>query len=136
MSAVAGSSGLPASEQEPLLRHRIDNDAGSDASKDYASVDVRAVPLLDQEDADLSCECSFASFAEFVTDRRRSWIVEDVPDHKRQLGTTYMLATDTCIQDTYTESSHRASEHCVSHLQPRHRHWVWCSVFRAERRYI
>lgn len=56
MSAVAGSSGLPASEQEPLLRHRVDNDAGSDASKDYASVDVHAVPLLDQEDADLSCE--------------------------------------------------------------------------------
>ncbi|KAL1941718.1 hypothetical protein VTO73DRAFT_6718 [Trametes versicolor] len=74
MSAVAGSSGLPASEQEPLLRHRVDNDAGSDASKDYASVDVRAVPLLDQEDADLS--------------------LEDVPDHKRQLG---LLSTASLI---------------------------------------
>ncbi|EIW55488.1 amino acid transporter [Trametes versicolor FP-101664 SS1] len=74
MSAVAGSSGLPASEQEPLLRHRVDNDAGSDASKDYASVDVRAVPLLNQEDADLS--------------------LEDVPDHKRQLG---LLSTASLI---------------------------------------
>lgn len=68
MSAVAGSSGLPASEQEPLLRHRVDNDAGSDASKDYASVDVRAVPLLDQEDADLSCECPSGYFVGVVTD--------------------------------------------------------------------
>lgn len=70
MSAVAGSSGLPVSEQEPLLRHRVDNDAGSDASKDYASVDVRAVPLLDQEDVDLSCECPFAYLADVATDQR------------------------------------------------------------------
>lgn len=72
MSAVAGSSGLPASEQEPLLRHRVDNDAGSDTSKDYASVNVHAVPLLDQEDADLSCEYPSVYFAGFVTDQRRS----------------------------------------------------------------
>lgn len=51
-----------------MLRHRVDNDAGSDASKDYASVDVRAVPLLDQEDADLSCGSPSAYFAISVTD--------------------------------------------------------------------
>lgn len=51
--------------------------------------------------------------------------MEDVPDHKRQLGT---CLRHTRIQDTYAELSHRASEHRISHLQPRHRHWVWFPV--------
>lgn len=54
--------------------------------------------------------------------------MEDVPDHKRQLGTPFMLATRTCIQDTHVELLHRTSKHCVSHLQPRHRHWVYSST--------
>ncbi|KAI0635331.1 amino acid transporter [Trametes polyzona] len=71
MASTAGTSaaGSRAPEREPLLGGSVvDNvdDSASDASKNYASVDVRAAPLLDQDD--------------------EGGIVEDVPDHKRQLG--------------------------------------------------
>ncbi|KAH9897021.1 amino acid transporter [Cubamyces lactineus] len=68
MPTTAGGSSEPnVTEREPLLS-RDAEDNRSDASKNYASVDVHAVPLLDPEDEE-------------------SIGLEDhVPEHKRQLG--------------------------------------------------
>ena len=50
MPTLAGGSSEPnAAEREPLLGRDAD-DNQSDASKNYASVEVHAVPLLDPED--------------------------------------------------------------------------------------
>ncbi|KAI9065624.1 amino acid transporter [Trametes sanguinea] len=70
--AVASSSGLHTAESEPLLRRDDESDV---SKKSYASVDVRAVPLLGEDDERLECEL-------------------DTPDHKRQLG---LLSTASLI---------------------------------------
>ncbi|KAH9852455.1 amino acid transporter [Lenzites betulinus] len=65
MVSTPGSSGSQAAERAPLLRTDPDDDE-SEAAKKYASVEVRTVSLVDQDDAETS--------------------LEDIPDHKRQLG--------------------------------------------------
>ncbi|KAI0371226.1 amino acid transporter [Pilatotrama ljubarskyi] len=66
MALITASSSGNDPEREPLLGAQLPDDSSSDVSKNYASVDVRAATLVDQDETETS--------------------LEDVPEHKRQLG--------------------------------------------------
>ena len=120
--ASAGPSRTP--EQEPLLGSddsSVDGDGAG--NKKYASVDVRAVALVDNDDPEADCELLVWRFMSLLTAR----VVEDVPTQKRQLGGSLRCScsfADGLPLIVLVISEYRPDEHRVAHLQPCHRNWV------------
>ena len=94
--ASAGPSRTP--EQEPLLGSDDSSVDGHGAGKKYASVDVRAVALVDNDDPEADCELLVWKFMSLLTERIHSRRCADAEEAVRWVLAASLrgwAATDT-----------------------------------------
>ncbi len=129
--AGAGSSDTP--EHEPLLGSE-DASFDGDAVKKYASVDVRTVALVDNDDPETECEWSLSTCFD-------SSCIADLDGGSGRCANaeTKTRSGSHCVASRLTgeltrSNGFRLDKHRVADLQPGYRNWVRQATLEGYRR--